>query len=157
MTLFKQAKQSYTSVGNLVAQTFQNSRIWSLWVFNEPNPASFGLFLFFSHDKQNTSEKSVDGVLGSQTRGGRMAGADESTELCRHQYSGFVTAVIFASIFFYLEVSQAQMFQLSTKTTKQHIINIYQLQYSCVNFLLFQSSGWYWYLSHGPLGMSLLP
>ena len=28
--------------------------------------------------------KSVDGVLGTQTRGGRMVGADESTELWRH-------------------------------------------------------------------------
>ena len=29
-------------------------------------------------------EKSIDGVLGTQTRGGRMVGADESTELWRH-------------------------------------------------------------------------
>ena len=27
------------------------------------------------------NDKSVDGMLGSQTRGGRMEGADESTEL----------------------------------------------------------------------------
>ena len=26
-------------------------------------------------------EKSIDGVLGTQTRGGRMEGADESTEI----------------------------------------------------------------------------
>ena len=26
----------------------------------------------------------LDGVLGTQTQGGRMAGADESTELLRH-------------------------------------------------------------------------
>ena len=30
------------------------------------------------------NDKSVDGVLGTWTRGGRMEGADESTELCRH-------------------------------------------------------------------------
>ena len=27
-------------------------------------------------------EKRIDGVLGIQTRGGRMAGVDKSTELC---------------------------------------------------------------------------
>ena len=51
------------------------------------NPVSFCLFSFFSHDKYSTNtvnEKSVDGVLGTQTRGGRMVGADESTELWRH-------------------------------------------------------------------------
>ena len=58
---------------------------------NGPNPASF-LFIFvvFSHcmDKNSTNltinEKSVDGMLGSQTRGGKMEVADESTELWRH-------------------------------------------------------------------------
>ena len=28
-------------------------------------------------------EESIDGVLGIQTRGRRMVGADETTELCR--------------------------------------------------------------------------
>ena len=54
---------------------------------NGPNPVSFCLFSFFSHDKYSTNtinEKSVDGVLGTRTRGGRMVGADESTELWRH-------------------------------------------------------------------------
>ena len=50
-----------------------------------------GLFLFifvlFSHrmDKYSTNltinEKRVDGMLGSRTRGGRMEGTDQSTEL----------------------------------------------------------------------------
>ena len=50
-----------------------------------------GLFLFhfvlFSHCKDKYSinltinEKSVEGVLGSRTRGGRMEGADESIEI----------------------------------------------------------------------------
>ena len=48
----------------------------------------FCLFLLFSHvANTNTyginltiNDKSVDGVLGSQTRGGRMESADESTE-----------------------------------------------------------------------------
>ena len=49
--------------------------------------AKAGLFLFFSHDKYSTNtvnEKSVYGVLGTRTQGGRMAGADKSTELWRH-------------------------------------------------------------------------
>ena len=58
---------------------------------NGPNPASICLFSFFFtlnvqiyHKFEN--EKSVDGVLGSRTWGGRMEGADESTELWRHLY-----------------------------------------------------------------------
>ena len=50
-----------------------------------PNPASFCLFSFFSHDKYSTNltinYKSVDGVLGTQTQGSRMVGADGFTEL----------------------------------------------------------------------------
>ena len=30
------------------------------------------------------NDKGVDGVLGTQTHGGRMVGADKSTELWRH-------------------------------------------------------------------------
>ena len=44
----------------------------------------FVYFSFFSHDKYSTNtinEKSRDGVLGTRTWGGRMVGADESTEL----------------------------------------------------------------------------
>ena len=33
------------------------------------------------------NEKSVDGVLGTWTRGGRMLGPDKSTQLWRHPYS----------------------------------------------------------------------
>ena len=46
-----------------------------------------GLFLFisfFSHYKYGTNtlnDKSIDGVLGTRTRGSRIVGADESTEL----------------------------------------------------------------------------
>ena len=47
----------------------------------------FVLFLFFSHDKYSTNtinDQSVDGVLWSRTKGGRMVGADDSTELWWH-------------------------------------------------------------------------
>ena len=55
----------------------------------------FCLFLLFSHvANTNTyginltiNDKSVDGVLGSQTRGGRMESADDSTELLWHPNS----------------------------------------------------------------------
>ena len=52
------------------------------------------LFIFiFSHDKYNTNltinGKSVDDVLGTRTLGGRMVGADKSTELWRHPCSLF--------------------------------------------------------------------
>ena len=50
-------------------------------------PGLFCLFSFFSRDKYSTNltinYKSIDGVLGTQTRGSRMVGADESTELWR--------------------------------------------------------------------------
>ena len=52
----------------------------------------FGLFSFFSQckDKYSTkfiiNDKSIDGVLGSQTRDGMMEGADESTELWQHPF-----------------------------------------------------------------------
>ena len=59
-------------------------RINEFNISNGPNPASFCLFLFFLHDKYSTNtinDKSVDGVLGTQTQGDRMVGTDESTEL----------------------------------------------------------------------------
>ena len=41
-------------------------------------------------DKDSTiltiNEKNIAGMLGSRNRGGRMEGADESTELWRHPY-----------------------------------------------------------------------
>ena len=48
----------------------------------------FVYFSFFSHDKYITNliinDKRVDGVRGTRTQGGRMVGADESTELWQH-------------------------------------------------------------------------
>ena len=64
-----------------------HKRLGRLILFlNGPNPASFlFIFVLFSHcmDKYSTNltinEKSVDDMLGSRTRGGRMEGAEEST------------------------------------------------------------------------------
>ena len=50
---------------------------------NGPIPASFCLFSSFSRYNFNTNWKSIDGVLGIRTRGRRMVGADETTELLR--------------------------------------------------------------------------
>ena len=55
--------------------------------FNRPNPASFCLFSFVSHDKYITitiNEKSIDDMLGTRTRGSMMVGSDKSTELWLH-------------------------------------------------------------------------
>ena len=66
-------------------------KVWKTYFFkNGQNPASFCLFLFFSIDKHYTNtinEKSIDGVLGTRTQGGRMVGEDKSTELWRHPKS----------------------------------------------------------------------
>ena len=69
-----------------------NIRVLSVFAFffdihfiNRPNPTSICSFSFFPHDKNITNltinYKNIDGSLGTQTRGGRMVGKDESTEL----------------------------------------------------------------------------
>ena len=59
---------------------------------------SFNLFRSF-HDKYSTNltldEKSVDGVLGTQTRGSRMVGAVKSTELWQHPYNSHLCMFVF--------------------------------------------------------------
>ena len=74
-----------------VFQQLQEVTRYRAWLkptfLNGPNPVSFCLFSFFSHDKYSTNtvnDKSADGVLGTRTGGGMMVGADESTELCWH-------------------------------------------------------------------------
>ena len=63
---------------------FGNSNL-RICFLNGPIPASFRLFSSFPHDtNQIHIDKSIDGVLGTRTRGGRMEGAGESTELWRH-------------------------------------------------------------------------
>ena len=69
-----------------------------LGFFKWAKPGLFFIFVLFSHgmDKHSTNltinEKSVDGMLGS--RGGRMEGADESTELRRHPNCSGVTVMV---------------------------------------------------------------
>ena len=57
------------------------------------------LFVYFrsfhmTNMAQMLNDKSVDGVLGTQTRGGRMPSADESTELCRHSFQYYIIVAI---------------------------------------------------------------
>ena len=53
---------------------------------NGPIPASFCFyFRSFLVTISIQTEKSIDGVLGIRTRGRRMVGADETTELWRPQ------------------------------------------------------------------------
>ena len=47
------------------------------------NPGLFFIFVLFSLQFLYKLKKSVDGVLGIRTRGSRMVGADETTELWR--------------------------------------------------------------------------
>ena len=50
-----------------------------MFLKNWPNPASFSVYFRLFNMIQ--IDKSIDGVLGIRTRGGRMEGVDESTEL----------------------------------------------------------------------------
>ena len=58
--------------------------------FKWAKPGLFLFISFFSHDKYSTkltiNYKSIDGMLGTQTQGGRMVGTDKSAELWRHQH-----------------------------------------------------------------------
>ena len=67
---------------------------------NGPNPGSFCLFSSFLHGtNQILIDKSIDGVLGTRTRGGRMEGVDESTELWRHPYLYLLTLPTHANLY----------------------------------------------------------
>ena len=57
----------------------------NIFLKNGANPASCLFSSFLQHNDKystNLTIKSVDGVLGTRTRGGRIVSADESTELC---------------------------------------------------------------------------
>ena len=67
--------------------------------------ASFCLFSFFSRDECSTNlninDESIDGVLGTWTRGSRMVGTDKSTELWRHpSLLVFLSFPSFLSVYF---------------------------------------------------------
>ena len=54
---------------------------------NGPIRPLFVYFRSFSHDKYSTNtinDRSIDGVLGTRTRGSMVVGADKSTELWRY-------------------------------------------------------------------------
>ena len=72
-----------TPLRNLILRLITNESI----LFSKIDQTR-SLFVYFcSFHTTNTitvNDKSFDSVLGTQTRGGRMVGADESTELLRH-------------------------------------------------------------------------
>ena len=64
--------------------SLKNIAIFFLYFLkNGPIPASFCLSSSFPH-KTNQDRKSIDGLLGTWTRGARMEGTNESTELWWH-------------------------------------------------------------------------
>ena len=72
----------------------------------------FVYFRFMSHIARTNltiNYKSIDGDTGSRTWGGRMEGADESTELRRHQCSYSL------SIFRFLAISSVHIFQTANR------------------------------------------
>ena len=80
----------YTSLAANIGVLSMFAFIWDIVFINGPNPTSICSFSFFPHDKNITNltinYKNIDGSLGTQTRGGRMVGKDESTELWRHAH-----------------------------------------------------------------------
>ena len=59
------------------------------------------LFVYFhsfhmtKYSTNTINEKSVNGVLGTRTQGGKMVGADESTELWRHPNNKLIHLIKF--------------------------------------------------------------
>ena len=86
LTFFQVMFRSVISARILVIATLEVSQTKMFFKYG-PNPASFCLISSFSqyNDKHSTKfdYKSIDGVLGIQTRDCRMVGTDESTELWR--------------------------------------------------------------------------
>ena len=79
----------------------------------------FCLFLFFSsYNFNNTNWKSIDGVLGIGTRGRRMVGTDETTELWRppEMMNVFICVIFNLKMF--------QIFDFSGQSYKRSTSNI---------------------------------
>ena len=106
---------------NKISDSFEEEiGFWKLFQFflfsflNGRNPTSI-LFIFVLSSQhndimvQNLTIKSIDGLLGTRTQGGRMLGADESTELWRHP-------VLFSLIFWFIQsFFRKNIFSVQTK------------------------------------------
>ena len=113
---------------------------------NGPNPASFCLVLFFSRNKYITNftinEKSVDGVLGTQTRGGKMVGADESTGLWRHPWSRYSNCPSWIPLW-YINTSIVSLLSSSvymlgeTYTTNEQWVPVLKFLFICPSVLTY--------------------
>ena len=83
-------------VGALIKNMFLD--IHQYFLKNGPIPASFSFIFVFSTLHNYKFYKSLDGVLGTRTQGGRMEEADESTVLWRHpNFEIFLSFVFFLS------------------------------------------------------------
>ena len=78
----KQESQTVVQVVVVVVKTLE-AAFNQPFFKNGPIPASFVYFRSFLVTISLQIEKSIDGVLGIRTRGRRMVGADETTELWR--------------------------------------------------------------------------
>ena len=94
----------------------------------------FIFIIFTMQDKYCTNltinGKNIDGVLETQTQGGRMVGADESTELCRHpinclsRYLNHSTSTLLCS-------------SCSDKTNNELLECTYFCASFCINYISF--------------------
>ena len=70
----------------------------ALLFLNTPNPASFCLFSVSSRNKYSTNltinDKSIDGVLGTQTWGGRMVGAYEMVDFAAAPHDMLIQSLL---------------------------------------------------------------
>ena len=75
---------SHGIVGKHVSNCYISTLMLALLHDNESRVYLFCVHLSFTHDKSNVNLTVNDGVLGTRTRGCRMVGADEHSELWRH-------------------------------------------------------------------------
>ena len=83
--------QRHSSYLPIMLSTSACTSLPILFSKNGPNwPFLFmSLFSYSKYSTNTINDKSIDDVLGTQTRSGRMVGADESTELWQHPYLYF--------------------------------------------------------------------
>ena len=73
----------------------------------------FNYFCSFHMTNLTIHDKSIDGLLGTQTWGSMMVGADESTELWHHPWKEFVVAYFFGNIVFAIIILSVLTYLLS--------------------------------------------
>ena len=102
---------------------------------NWPIPASFCLFLSFFMSIPTQMKKSLDGVLGTRTRGRRMVGADETTELWRPSLF-FSLGRKFISTLFSLptRLNDVKIGTRQVSETKKYVLYFFSVFFSSAKF-----------------------